>query len=232
MATMKEVEQLRRGLPEHPFLERAYSLAEKLHRGQERKHSGDPYIIHPVRVALRIYRELGRVSKTASYAASVYFGLGVALLHDVVEDTDVLLQDLAESLEGSLDPAKIQAPGDQKTVGELVVEELVPLTINPAFKGLRRYRKVAQNAQIRGGSVLARVIKLSDRLDNLQEFQLRGPDQRFVREKYIPETVDLLEAIQSANRTLPDNTWEMYPWGDHVEGTLLPQLESLIENWP
>lgn len=61
----------------------ALLLAERAHRGQTRRHSGDPYIVHPIRVAAR----------------AEHFGLGehaqaAALLHDVAEDTAVTLDDL------------------------------------------------------------------------------------------------------------------------------------------
>ncbi|MBR2028732.1 MAG: bifunctional (p)ppGpp synthetase/guanosine-3',5'-bis(diphosphate) 3'-pyrophosphohydrolase [Oscillospiraceae bacterium] len=63
-------------------IEKAYRLAEKMHEGQFRK-TGEAYVEHPVAVAA-IVMELGL--DTTSIAA--------ALLHDVVEDTDVTLEDI------------------------------------------------------------------------------------------------------------------------------------------
>ena len=60
------------------YLEEAIILATKAHAGQIDK-AGVPYIMHPLRVA----------SKMKSEAAMI-----VAVLHDVVEDTDVTMQDL------------------------------------------------------------------------------------------------------------------------------------------
>lgn len=59
------------------------NFAAEAHKGQTRKYSGDPYIMHPVRVA---------------FMASEY-GLGrthiaAALLHDVIEDCDVSLDEI------------------------------------------------------------------------------------------------------------------------------------------
>jgi GTP pyrophosphokinase len=62
---------------------RAYQVAEDAHAGQDRQ-SGEPYIIHPIGVA-ELLAELGM--DTATIVA--------ALLHDVVEDTDLTLADLA-----------------------------------------------------------------------------------------------------------------------------------------
>lgn len=64
------------------LIEKAYNLAEKNHRGQFRK-TGEPYIEHPVSVA-EIVLELGL--DTTSIVA--------ALLHDVVEDTSVTLEEI------------------------------------------------------------------------------------------------------------------------------------------
>src|SRR5690606_14231165 len=57
------------------LLQRAYAVAEELHRDQRRK-SGAPYITHPLTVAT-ILAELGMDTTT----------LVAALLHDTVEDT-------------------------------------------------------------------------------------------------------------------------------------------------
>jgi GTP pyrophosphokinase len=66
------------------IIERAYSTAERAHRGQMRK-SGDPYITHPVAVAT-ILAELGMTPPT----------LAAALLHDTVEDTPYSLAQLTK----------------------------------------------------------------------------------------------------------------------------------------
>ena len=65
-------------------IERAYELAEKAHRGQKRL-SGESYVSHPVSVAC-ILLDLGL--DTDSVCA--------ALLHDVVEDTDVTIDELRQ----------------------------------------------------------------------------------------------------------------------------------------
>ena len=64
------------------LIERAYTAAERAHSGQTR-HSGEPYITHPVAVA-QILADLGIGSKA----------IAAALLHDTVEDTDYALDEL------------------------------------------------------------------------------------------------------------------------------------------
>ncbi len=54
-----------------PTLEDAIALAVEAHRGQKEK-TGEPYILHPLRVMFRVETEIERV---------------VAVLHDVIEDT-------------------------------------------------------------------------------------------------------------------------------------------------
>ncbi|MEE3605270.1 RelA/SpoT family protein [Bacillus altitudinis] len=66
------------------FIERAYEYAENAHKEQYRK-SGEPYIIHPIQVA-GILVDLEMDPST----------IGGGFLHDVVEDTDVTLEDLKE----------------------------------------------------------------------------------------------------------------------------------------
>lgn len=59
-------------------LDKALEIACKAHKGQVDK-AGHPYILHPLRLMLRCEAEAERI---------------VALLHDVVEDSDCTLDDL------------------------------------------------------------------------------------------------------------------------------------------
>lgn len=62
---------------------RAFNLAKKMHSGTRRK-SGEPYIFHPLAVALIAVQEVGLGT----------IAVVCALLHDVVEDTEVTLDEL------------------------------------------------------------------------------------------------------------------------------------------
>ena len=61
-----------------PTLEDAITLATEAHRGQKDRND-EPYIMHPIRVMAQLWGYDERM---------------VAVLHDVVEDTDVTLDDL------------------------------------------------------------------------------------------------------------------------------------------
>ncbi|WP_216829109.1 RelA/SpoT family protein [Alkalihalobacterium elongatum] len=67
------------------FIKKAYAYAEEAHSEQYRK-SGEPYIHHPIQVA-GILVELGMDPDT----------IAAAFLHDVVEDTDVTIDELKEA---------------------------------------------------------------------------------------------------------------------------------------
>ncbi|AWB86467.1 RelA/SpoT family protein [Mycetocola zhujimingii] len=100
-------------------IERAYTVAERAHRGQKRQ-SGEPYITHPVAVA-QILADLGIGPKT----------LAAALLHDTVEDTDYGLDELraefgdevAMLVDGvtKLDKVKYGESAQAETVRKMIV---------------------------------------------------------------------------------------------------------------
>ncbi|MBU1022925.1 RelA/SpoT family protein, partial [bacterium] len=70
---------------DYDLIARAYFFADKAHKGEMRK-SGDPYISHPVAVA-NILADLRADDKM----------LAAALLHDVIEDTDVNYPEVEEA---------------------------------------------------------------------------------------------------------------------------------------
>lgn len=86
---LREYRKLLRTLPpsatkeDRDNVRRAFELAVQAH-AQQRRKSGDPYILHPIEVARICAEEIG-LGPTAIVAA---------LLHDVVEDTDVSLDDI------------------------------------------------------------------------------------------------------------------------------------------
>ncbi len=65
------------------LITRAFNFARQAHKGV-RRHSGEPYIMHPLAVALIVSKEMGLGSTS----------ICSALLHDVVEDTDYTVEDI------------------------------------------------------------------------------------------------------------------------------------------
>jgi len=141
-------------LPESQIeaLRQAYLVARDAHEGQTRS-SGEPYIIHPIAVA-RILAEMRLDYET----------LMAALLHDVIEDTEVTKDDLASRF-GS-------------TVAELVdgVSKLDKLKF--------RDRKEAQAENFRkmimamAHDIRVILIKLADRTHNMRTLGALRPDKR------------------------------------------------------
>jgi guanosine-3',5'-bis(diphosphate) 3'-pyrophosphohydrolase len=65
------------------LIDKAFRIAEKAHWNMRRK-SGEPYVIHPIRVARIVNQEIGLGARS----------IATALLHDVVEDTDYSLENV------------------------------------------------------------------------------------------------------------------------------------------
>jgi len=65
------------------MIRKAFNVANEAHKGMRRR-SGEPYIFHPLNVALICVEQMGLGTKS----------IVSALLHDVVEDTDYTLDDI------------------------------------------------------------------------------------------------------------------------------------------
>ncbi len=65
------------------IITKAFNFARQAHKGV-RRHSGEPYIMHPLAVARIVCAEIGLGSTS----------ICAALLHDVVEDTDYTVEDI------------------------------------------------------------------------------------------------------------------------------------------
>ena len=133
-------------------IERAYQVADKAHGGQVRK-SGDPYISHPLSVAIIL---VGMGMDTDCICA--------ALLHDVVEDTAVSLDDLRRSFG---EDVAIMVSGVTKLTN-------MPLSTKEEQQAENiRKMLLAMNEDIR-----VILIKLADRLHNMRTMQYQSPDKQ------------------------------------------------------
>ena len=133
-------------------IERAYEVADKAHGGQVRR-SGDPYISHPVSVAIIL---IGMGMDTDCICA--------ALLHDVVEDTAVTLDELKKAF------------GADVAVMVGGVTKLTNMTFSTKEEQqAENIRKMllAMNEDIR-----VILIKLADRLHNMRTMQYQTPEKQ------------------------------------------------------
>ncbi len=126
------------------LLEKAYELAVDAHKFQRRK-SGEPYIFHPIEVARICFEEIG-LGPTAVICA---------LLHDVVEDTPVTLQEIT-GLFGS--KVSIIVDGLTKLDGTYNTDDVE----SPQAEN---FKKVLSTLVV---DVRVVLIKMADRLHNLR----------------------------------------------------------------
>ena len=123
----------------------AATVATRAHQHQKRK-DGTPYIAHPIRVAVRCE---GLIEKTA------------ALLHDVVEDTDITLVELREL-----------------GFSSVVLEVVDLLTKKPGEKYADFILRAASNP-------IAARVKLADIADNLEDQSALDPEEaEFLKSRY------------------------------------------------
>jgi len=147
----------------------ALEFSRQAHQGQMR-HSGAPYISHPIAVA-RILTPL-HIDVQAIIAA---------LLHDVVEDTDVTNEQVAD---------KFGKPVAELVEGLSKIDRLQFETREDAQA--ENFRKMLL-AMARDVRVI--LIKLADRLHNMRTLESMTPDKR---ERIARETMDIYAPI--ANR--------------------------------
>ena len=138
-----------------PRIRAAYELAKKAHEGQMRS-SGDPYISHPIEVAV-ILVGLGMDSDTI---------IG-GLLHDVVEDTTVTLEDI-----------ETQFGGD---VAELVDGVTKLANIPYSSRAEQQAENVRKMLLAMAKDVRVVIIKLADRLHNMRTLDYRIPEKQRVK---------------------------------------------------
>src|SRR5574344_224328 len=161
------------------LIQKAYNFAKEKH-GEQCRKSGEPYLVHPVQVAYELAKlELDDATICA------------ALLHDVVEDTEITKEDIisifgeeiAEMVDGVTKLSKIQF----STAQEQQVED---------------YRKMFLAM---GKDIRVILIKLADRLHNMRTLKYLPRDRQFAHAK---ETLQLYAPL--GNRLgLYSMKWEL-----------------------
>ena len=193
-------------------LQEAYLMARDGHEGQSRS-SGDPYITHPVAVT-RILAEM-RLDHES---------LAAALLHDVIEDTDISHEDIANAF------------GD--TVADLVegVSKLDKLKFRSKEEAqAENFRKMTM-AMVQDIRVI--LIKLADRTHNMRTLGSLRPDKR---RRIARETLEIYApiahrlGIHDMKNELEDLGFEaMYPLRHRALGGAVKQArgnrKEIIEN--
>ena len=129
----------------------AYLLAKEAHAPQRRK-SGEPYILHPIAVALIVAKELQLDANT----------IITAFLHDVVEDTPYTVEDIRQRF------------GNDVAGLVKVVTKQKKETYNTT-KQVDNYQQILASLHY---DIRAVMVKISDRLHNMRTLQSMRPDKQ------------------------------------------------------
>ena len=149
------------------MIDKAYGIAQDAHEGQRRK-SGEPYIVHPLCVAI-ILADLEMDKET----------IAAGLLHDVVEDTIMTNEDIEREfgddvallVDGVTKMSKLQYNGDKV--------EFQADNLRKMFLAMARDIRVI-------------IIKLADRLHNMRTLQYQPPEKQI---EIARETLDIYSPI-------------------------------------
>ena len=128
---------------ETSLFDKAVKLAVEAHSGTERRCKGYPYIIHPM--------EAVAIVATMTNDQEM---LAAAILHDVVEDTDVTLEQIRDEF------------GDR--VATLVQHETAPDDENLTW----REKKSIQVERLAAAPIDSKIVALGDKLSNMQGIAL------------------------------------------------------------
>ncbi|MDA8139781.1 MAG: HD domain-containing protein [Desulfobacteraceae bacterium] len=155
----------------HNLVNRARQFAAIAHQGQLRKYTEAPYIEHPEAVAAIV----------ASVTADPCI-IAAALLHDVVEDTPIQLDDI------------------DRIFGHRVMELVEQVTdVSRPSDGNRKARKDLDRLHLAKADPDGQTIKLADLIDNIGSIVSHDPG--FAR-VYMAEKRELLAVLTAGHPTL------------------------------
>lgn len=163
-------------------LEKIRQFADEAHGEQKRKYSGQRYIVHPVAV-MHICQEY-----TDDLAV-----LAAALLHDVLEDTDVSAGQLKQFLH-----TVMHAQQADKTFR--LVRDLTDAFTKAQYPHLNRKKRRRKEARRLGKAApQAQTVKYADLIDNCLDIVRHDPDFGQV---FLKESRMLLDHMTSGDQRL------------------------------
>lgn len=154
-----------------PLITKARDFAKHAHRFQKRKYTGEPYFVHLEEVAMIVKSVDGDDAMVAA-----------AYLHDVVEDTDVMIYEIRDIF------------------GSDVAQLVDALTdVSKPEDGNRAKRKQLDREHLQNASERAQTIKLADLISNSRDIKQNDPDFAKV---YLKEKAELLKVMTKGNAEL------------------------------
>jgi (p)ppGpp synthase/HD superfamily hydrolase len=156
----------------------AVSFAAFAHRNDVRKYTNEPYIVHPIEVATIVIQ----------YTSSID-GAIVALLHDVVEDTEYTISDIIDRF------------------GVKIARHVAAVTKpSKPEDGNRAVRKEMDRLHYVKGETLAQNVKLADIMSNSRNIVKEDP--KFAR-VYLKENLALAESLNKGHPKLRKDVLEL-----------------------
>lgn len=125
------------------IIRKAFDVAVDAHKDQRRK-SGEAYIFHPIAVAKIVARDIGLGATS----------IAAALMHDVVEDTDITVQDI----EKMFNPKIAQLVEGLTKISKVITDQEISMQAE-------NFRKMLLTLN---DDVRVILIKIADRLHNMQ----------------------------------------------------------------
>ena len=163
-------------------LKKIAAFADAAHGDQRRKYADERYVEHPIRV-MKTCQQYG-------YPLPV---LAAAILHDVLEDTDVTEQQIQVFLLSVLNET------DTKHTLSLVTE-LTDIYTKDKYPRLNRQQRKAKEAnRLEKVSADAQTIKYGDIIDNAKGIVEHGADFAPV---FLKECAELLTKMKKGNKDL------------------------------
>ena len=156
------------------MLEEAIQFATQMHEGQLRKYTYEPYIEHPVAVA-DLVEEYMDARRCVYDDDAIMTAMTIAVLHDVVEDTEATMEDIVELF------------------GEEVATGVWFLTKCPDYVGNRATRKKICEDRLASAPEIVRIIKAFDMQHN--SLTLERDDPAFYK-VFVRESESLLGAME------------------------------------
>ena len=125
------------------IIRKAFDVAVDAHKDQRRK-SGEAYIFHPIAVAKIVARDIGLGATS----------IAAALMHDVVEDTDITVKDI----EKMFNPKIAQLVEGLTKISKVITDQEISMQAE-------NFRKMLLTLN---DDVRVIIIKIADRLHNMQ----------------------------------------------------------------
>ena len=160
----------------------AFEFARNAHSTQLRKGIKTPYIEHPLKVAEMVLSVLSSKDKKLAESEAGKAMIEAALLHDTIEDTAVTYGQISELFGKTVADLVLELSSDKNECR--VLEAKIGKMEGKARYLSEKMAKMSSNALL---------IKLADRLHNIQDAKKSSPE---FNERYLAQTKIIVKNIK------------------------------------